>query len=627
MTQEVDAGAYAEPATSREVAVRVAVGSVLALALALLAQKVLIAILDPSFAGDAGIRMNASSMAWFRLGNRVWLPYLQLHIRLFNLLRAPYRFYNLIPCFYFFVAVVSLGLLGLRLLGRTWSGILFTLAVMFCFAENQLVSGLATTLYQEVLGAAFFYLLLYAGALDLGKARVLVILGALALLTRDTFQFYLLSLTLLNWKTIFSDGAYRRSFLFLWAIPVMWLLLIPVGYLVHDGRLPRTLLEWPLMINKEQEAPVSHLSISFASLWTGMVGSRAIVLLAFVVLAWVVILWKGRKQAKTPAPQNSVAPTKSQSGLRGRRRPRACPTTNRRGLRRFLGVVVQRQIDGLRSLWSRPLACDNFGHGLAGRFGPFSLLSLGMIYTAIALFNPTRATFGNSRMAFPLIEHLFVWALLALAATFLLRGISRYAARVLVMAGLLVSLSPLPRHWVPQDNAEVKTVYPDLERLVRESSPNATPVVCFGPENLFETFSRFVAPTLYAKRRYLPAGNEIPKDCSVWISRPAAVPRETGDFEKVREYQVRRDLYYVYRRRVPAASTRARTPGAMEINSSACGLASSSMAASCRSRARAGSRRRVSMAHSASRPAPATRARLCETGINSRNRKDCSSAG
>jgi hypothetical protein len=118
-----------------------------------------------------------------------------------------------------------------------------------------------------------------------------------------------------------------------------------------------------------------------------------------------------------------------------------------------------------------------------------------------------------------------------------------------VTAGLLASLSPLPRRWAPQDNSEAKTVYPDLQRLLRETSPNATPVVCFGPEDIYETFSRFVAPTLYAKRRYLHAGTEIPQDCSVWISRPSAVPRVTGDFEKVREYQVRKDLYYVYRRR------------------------------------------------------------------------------
>jgi hypothetical protein len=224
-----------------------------------------------------------------------------------------------------------------------------------------------------------------------------------------------------------------------------------------------------------------------------MLESRAIILLAAVVLAWVAIRWNAKRT----------------------------------------GPVLRTEAGEF-----------------ARRFGPFSLLSLGIVYSAIALFNPTKMTFGNPRMAFPLLEHLFLWALLALAATFSCQCISRYAARILVMAGLLAALSPQARNWVPRNNSEAKTVYPDLECLLNEASPNATPVVCFGPEKIFNTFSRFVAPTLYARRRYLQAaGTEIPQDCSVWISRPAVVPPETGNFEKVREYQVQTDLYYVYRKR------------------------------------------------------------------------------
>ncbi len=459
-------------------------------ALALLAQKVLIAILDPNFGGDAGIRLNSAARPILRLGNRVWLPYLQLHIWALYLLRVPYWAYNLVPCFYLFAALVSLGVLGIRRLGCTWAGLALTLAVMFCFAEQRLVSDLATRLYQETLGVAFFYWLLQAGALDLRKSRVVLLVGALALVTRDTFQIYLLVLTLLNWKAIVADRVYRRSFFFLWSIPVLWLFSIPFGYLVHDGRLPKSLVEWPLMINKD-EAAVSHLWDSLASLWRAVWDSNAAVLFISVLLAWGIIHWN--------------APSRGQS------------------LRNPSGEFAR-------------------------RFIPFSLLSLGLVYAAIALFNPSRATFGNARMAYPLVEHLYVWALLALAATFSCRGITRYATRVLVMIGLLGSLGPHAGAWVPRESPQAKNIYPDLERLLRESSPNATPVVCFGPENIFDTYTNFVAPALYAKRRYLDAVNEIPKDCSVWISRPQAVPRETGNFEKVREYQVS-GVYYVFRRR------------------------------------------------------------------------------
>ncbi len=241
------------------------------------------------------------------------------------------------------------------------------------------------------------------------------------------------------------------------------------------------------MINKN-EAAVSNLSMSLASLGVALVQSQAIILLAALVLAWVVI-------------------------------------------RRHAGRADQ----------AIPGEAD-----FAQRFAPFSLLSLGMIYSAIALFNPTRVTFGNNRMAYPLMEHLFIWAVLALAATFSMQGISRVVARVLVMAGLLASLSPLARTWIPQDNREVRTVYPDLQHLLREASPSATPLVCFGPDDVFVTFSHFIGPTLYAKRRYLPPQTQIPGDCSLWISRPQAVPANTANFARVREYQVRGDSYEVY---------------------------------------------------------------------------------
>jgi len=464
---------------------------VTAFALLLLAQKILIVLWDPVFTGDAGIRMDTAFRPIFLLGNRMWLPYLQLHIWIFYLLKMPYRFYNLIPCFYFFVAVLSLGLLSLRQLGRTWPGILFTLALILGFAQQQLASRMSTTLYQEILGAAFLYLLLDLGALQLRKSRILLALGILALLTRDTFQFYLLSLTLLNWKTIVRDGDYRRSFLLLWAVPAGWLLSIPFLHLWHDGRFPRSLVEWPLMINKD-DPPVSLLSLSLSSLWTGLMFSRAAILALLVVLSGLAIRWGSKRAA--PLPENGAGE------------------------------------------FSR-------------RFTPFSLLSLGMIYCAIILFNPTRATFGNSRMAFPLLEHLFVWALLALAASYSCRTAQRCTARILVIVGLVLSLNPTARAWIPRHNEVTTKVYPDLERLLHEVSPNATPVVCFGPDTIYDLYARFVAPTLYAQRRYLPEVPRIPGYCTVWISRPEAVPPDIGQFLKAREYKLGKVAYEVYRER------------------------------------------------------------------------------
>jgi hypothetical protein len=348
-------------------------------------------------------------------------------------------------------------------------------------------------LYQEIVAIALFYVLLYTGALNLRKRPVLLLIGGIALMARETFLIYLFSLTLLNWKVVLSSRAYRLSFLFLWAIPVLWLLAIPVGYLAHDGRLPAFPVEWPLMINKAEGPAVSQVSTSLRSLWASLWNSRAVYLLAAIVLAWVVNRLGGK-----------------------------------RGDRAYIG-----ESEEFRS-----------------RFQVFSLLSLGFAYAAIVLFDPWAVSFGNPRMAAPLIEQLFIWTLIVMAATLSCRGVFRVIAGTILMAGLVLAIEPRIRAWVPQESPYTKTIYPELERLLDESSPNARPLVCFGAEGVFLTMRRFVAPTLYAQRRFLARGiDTIPEDCSVLISRPASVPPNVGNFVRLREFRMDGDSYVVYRRR------------------------------------------------------------------------------
>ena len=96
-----------------------AVTCISTLALVLLVWKIVLALANPGFSGDEAIRLYYASRPVFRLGNRVWLPFLQLHVWVLYVLRTPSLYYHLIPCAYFFAAVVSYGLLALRLLGRT----------------------------------------------------------------------------------------------------------------------------------------------------------------------------------------------------------------------------------------------------------------------------------------------------------------------------------------------------------------------------------------------------------------------------------------------------------------------------------------------------------------------------
>lgn len=473
-----------------------ALGCIILLALALFLWKASIATRQPFFTGDAGHRMNNAHRVLARLGNRVWLPYLQAHVWTFYRLRLPYESYQVIPCFYFFLAVLMLGLLGYRIIGRTYLGLLFTLAVMLCFAQQQQVASLSVRLYQEITGIALFYALLYAGALELPKRPLLLLIAGAALLARDTFWIYLLSLTLLNRKAILSGRSYRVSFLILWAIPVLWLLAAPLGYLVHEGRLPAFPLEWPVGINREGGPAVTHISTTLRSLWAAVSSSRVVYLLAAVALAWVVNGLHGRRGARAPGAQ-----------------------------------------------------AEEF----VSRFKGFSLLSLTIVYGLIVAFDPWQSTFGNPRMAVPLLEHVFIWMLIAIAATFSYRGAFRYLATAILLAGLLLGVDTQIGAWVPQRSPLSESIYPEIGRLARESSPGAKPVVCFGGgEDYFATLRRFLAPTLYAQRRFLPRDTgTVPQECSLLISFSASRPPDPGNFVPVREYRIEEQSYLIYQRRRP----------------------------------------------------------------------------
>jgi len=86
----------------------------------------------------------------------------------------------------------------MRIIGRNRQGLLISLAVMFCFAQQPVIARSSTMLYQEITGIALFYLLLYGGALELVKRRWLLVVGAAALLTRDSMWIYLFTLTCLT---------------------------------------------------------------------------------------------------------------------------------------------------------------------------------------------------------------------------------------------------------------------------------------------------------------------------------------------------------------------------------------------------------------------------------------------
>ena len=482
-----------ERAQAMRLSFRFAAGCILLLAVALLVWKVAIALSDPSFAGDAGLRMSKAFQPMMRVGNRVWLPYLQVQIWFLYLLRLPYTAYNLIACAHFFVAVLLLGLLGLRIIGCTFSGLAFSLVVMFSFAQQQIFSQLSVSLYQEIPEAAFFYLLVYSGALVLARRWWLVAIGGMALLCRDTFWIYLFCLTLLNWKEVRSEKAYRASFAVLWAVPTLWLLVIPLGWLAHEGRLPSFPTEWPLMVNKGGNRAVTSVVVSLRSLWASLVSTRAVYLLAAGAVAWAVHLVE----------------------------------------RRRAGVAVRAE------------PAD-----LVARFRRFSPLSLGIAYILIVLFDPWQATFGAGRMSAPLIEQAFLWCLIALSASGSYRPAARVLTRVVLVAGLLAGLNPQPRAWRPRVDPVRKQAYAEIQRLVESSAAGRRPLVCYNGYEYFRATSDLVAPTLYASREWLPTGaGSIPGRCDAVLMPASRRLPEPEAFRLTGEYLVGSTRYALYLRR------------------------------------------------------------------------------
>jgi len=377
-----------------------------------------------------------------RLDNRVWLPVLQTQIWMLYQLGLPVYAFKLIPCFYYFVSVVLIGMLAFNLAGGSRTALAFALLFALIFARQTLILSLATTLMQEIIGLALFFLLLHAGALELKKKWWLVAIAGLALLTRETFWIYLFVVSLLNWKRILSDRGYIISFLILWAVPALWLLMIPVAYWFTDGRFPEFPVEWPLGINKDANQAVSGLHASTASLWAALVKTGVVYLVAGLVLLWGVLKVPRLSSSKRPAP------------------------------------------------------ADRF----SARFIPFSLLSVGIIYALIILFDPWQATTGARRMSSPLLIHASVWAMVIYS-----EAAARHRA-VKLLAGLVILSSLIPSMkfdsmFLPVgDFSEVRRVYAEMEDDLNLVAQGESAQICIIDDDYFSALGRLLPATLYRNR-------------------------------------------------------------------------------------------------------------------------------
>jgi hypothetical protein len=459
------------------------------LALALFALRLLSAIHDPFFEGDPGQRMLEARLPVAAMGNRIWLPWLQIHIWLFHVLNLPYYLFKIIPCAYFFIALVFLGLLAGKESGKTSAAWMFTLLLLVCFAYQFEIQFLSTRLYQEPLAVAGFYFLLWAAALERKYQAWLLPIGAIALLTRECFWIYLFALSLLDWKNILAQKKVRLAFATLWSVPVFWLL---VTFWLHrrlSGKLPSSAAQWPLGINKQSDMAVSHLAGSANSFLQSLISSRAIFLLAALIIVWVIGRLCPRETARRPHP----------------------------------------------SLFDQ-------------RFRPFSLLSLGILYALIVLFNPWEATFANQRMVIPLLAHAFIWAPLLFKDTSSYPRWAKILSRIILVAGLILSLNLDLRTWIYRSDAVDEHSVAQIAGLVAAPGRNRPANVCVVNENYWDALGRLAGPLLYARFVYHPPQQDIAKTCDVIIAGPGFAPPPDNLFEISGDYQLSGRSYATYRR-------------------------------------------------------------------------------
>jgi hypothetical protein len=446
---------------------------------------------NPDFGGDAGVRMIHSDSIGVRLGNRVWLPVLQSHIWALHHLGLPLWTYRLVPPIYFAIAVFALGWITIRSVGRPKTAVIAAGFVMLCFASQSRF--VATRLYQEILVSACLYGLVALGALELKKDARLVLIGAVAMMVRDTFWIYLFALTVLNFKNISKDRSYLFSFGVLWSAIASWYAATFVGLTLVKGRLPLFPVEWPLMMNKHGNQAVTSVTSSYDSLLLALSRVHALWLIAAIFLIWLIA-----------------------------------------------AVFFKESIIRFRN--ETPVLSKLFA---------FSLVSLSIAYALILLLDPWQATPGSKRMVYPILEHAYLWIAMTAGLVARFSRLPRLMAGGILGASAIFASGVFAGTWTQADPSETHASNERLERYLAELSPNSRISVCTVGEPYWTTVRMFSGPTRYEILRSL--GEETqqvdPTECAVVLTPELADYDPGSSFRRVGEYSNYENRFRTYQNR------------------------------------------------------------------------------
>jgi hypothetical protein len=185
----------------------------------------------PSFFGDQGVRLDRAAELVVGVGQRRWLPFLQLQIHLLYQLHAPPWAFLLIPYGYTVASLFLLAWLCRKALPEPREALLATALLLVGFAGSSF-NWLGRSLYQEVILIPVFLALVGLHFFAPGRRAAFVTLFGIGMLTREVFWIWWLAYLALHWRGRLRDAALRAGLLALGAIPLAWLLATGQGPLL-----------------------------------------------------------------------------------------------------------------------------------------------------------------------------------------------------------------------------------------------------------------------------------------------------------------------------------------------------------------------------------------------------------
>ncbi len=167
------------------------------------------------------MRLDRAAELVVGVGRRVWLPFLQLHIHLLYLARAPAAVYLLVPYAYTVLSLFLLAALCRAALGDQHQ-LLASAVLLLAFAGSSF-NWLGRTLYQEVIVLPLFLALVYLHFF--APQRRVLFLGVFAagMLTREVFWIWWAVFLVLHWRGRLRDPRFRWTTVALGVIPLLWL--------------------------------------------------------------------------------------------------------------------------------------------------------------------------------------------------------------------------------------------------------------------------------------------------------------------------------------------------------------------------------------------------------------------